>query len=101
MTTRSSITKLIALIPKDELRPHANFGGTLTMRMDEFTRQDVSALESLTSNRHRDHVWPLPCLLPSVISGERQKAPPSILSRMPWEEEMMVRNDGTDLDSMR
>lgn len=56
MTSRSSVTKLIALIPKDNLRPHANFGATLTSRIDEFTTSDVAALQSLTSNRFKEEV---------------------------------------------
>lgn len=56
MTTRSQVTKLIALIPKDNLRPHAQFDTTLAARIDEFSSADVKALESITSNRHRDAV---------------------------------------------
>lgn len=56
MTTRSQVTKLIASIPKDNLRPHAQFDTTLAARIDEFSSADVKALESITSNRHRDTV---------------------------------------------
>lgn len=56
MTTRSTVTRLISAIPVDTLRPHANFGATLTSRIDSFTQADVAALQNLTSNRYKQQV---------------------------------------------
>lgn len=67
MTTRSQVVKLVALIPKDPLRPHAQFGETLASRIDEFTAPDVAALQSITSNRHALAVHPI--LLFCCIAG--------------------------------
>ena len=60
MATRSTVTKLIGLIPKDTLRPHANFGATLTSRIDAFTTSDVQALQNLTSDKYRQEVRSYP-----------------------------------------